>query len=256
MPDGRVGLVKTCDLDSSTSPIPTSYSLVAGSLESGSIEPLVTSSPLGFLRSFAPPTLTVSPEMDMAIVGAGNFLCGSIAMVDHQGLRYLPVTIREGYRSWSLDDYFLNDDRLCTGIGRADVPAWSPDGQHVMFAGSPLSIGIDGQGRLDAPWNLYLMDVQNWEPRVVLRNVLYPSQLSWSPDGRWLAFGGYFSDGTEGTYLLQPEDGRLTRISSAFLISPAWSPDGTAIAGIREPSDVGDFGDLVVLDVTQFVGVG
>jgi hypothetical protein len=249
--DGRVGLVKVCDHDTQKSRIPTSYSLVALSLDFRSVELLVTGKTLGYMKSFAPPMLTVSPDMDQAIVSAGNVLCSSIALVDGLGLRSLPVTVGEGERSWRVDQYFLSHGEDCTSSGRADLPAWSPDGAYVAFAGSPQSVGLSGDARLSAPWNLYLLDAQGWSLELVQEDVFSPSQLVWSPDGRWLVFSGSLAEGRSGTWLLDTE-GRLLQLAPTEIRSPTWSPDGRAIVGIRDvPSDGAE--ELVLLDVTRFV---
>jgi hypothetical protein len=215
----------------------------------------VTTRPLGYLRSFAAPELTVTPDLSMALVSAGNILCESISLVDSGGVRYLPVTVGAGDESWRLDEYFVSTARMCTQLGRASGARWSPDGRTVAFLGSPKSIGVSGTARLDAPSNLYLMDSTTWTPRLVFAEIEHPSEPSWSPDGRWLVFSGSVPDRGEGTWLFDVGKTRLSRLTSIPLTSPVWSPDGQAIAGTRSV-DGGGGEELVVVDAHQPVSSG
>ena len=256
LPDGRVGLVKACFLDLDKSPpIPISYSLVAVSPLDDEVTGLVTTEPLGYLRSFEAPGLTVSPDMSMAIVSAGNILCESLVLVDARGVRYLPVEVTGEEGSWSLDEYFRSDADLCTDLGRAWGAAWSPDGEEVAFLGSPQSIGVAGMARLDVPWNIYLMDPRTWTPRVVLADVSDPSELSWSPDSRWFAFSGLMEGKGQGTWLFNPQDGKLKRLTTAQLASPVWSPDGRSIVGTLPVEGSGSREELVTVDASGLVSL-
>jgi hypothetical protein len=76
----------------------------------------------------------------------------------------LPVTISEDGRSFQLDTP-VDGAGKCADTGRAHFPTWSPDGRTIAFLGSPASIGLSGQGRLDAPWNPYLLAATSLSPR-------------------------------------------------------------------------------------------
>jgi hypothetical protein len=60
----------------------------------------------------------------------------------------------EGDLAFDLAAHFA-DESDCTGTGRADLPAWRPDGEQIAFFGSPQSVRVDGQGWLDEPWNSF-----------------------------------------------------------------------------------------------------
>jgi Tol biopolymer transport system component len=120
-------------------------------------------------------------------------------------------------------------------------PVWSPDGRQIAFVRVSESGGatyavpsLGGQERRLTDGN----DVVRWGDPVL--------NLSWSPDGKWLAFGE------------KPSQGRASRIVRVSLDTrekqpltsppedtqgdryPSFSPDGTLLAFIRSGS--GSFG--------------
>jgi eukaryotic-like serine/threonine-protein kinase len=120
-------------------------------------------------------------------------------------------------------------------------PAWSPNGARIAFlrltserAAELMVIpALGGAERRIAT----VYPVQSWD-------MPFPN-LAWTPDGRWLAFGGTLSrDGPRGIWLLaadgkeNPEYRRVTEAPpdtdpDAGDFSPMPSPDGTHMAFIR-----------------------
>ena len=119
---------------------------------------------------------------------------------------------------------------LVPPAGQSVSPIWSRDGLHLAFWHRTLA---------DDPWSLVVVDRDGDGRTVVaddvtLRNreeaLNQPSNLTWSPDSRRIAFA---ADTPEGTAIFVVDRGAhgATRITDPALgaIDPAWSPDGSTI---------------------------
>ncbi|MFQ5695797.1 MAG: amidohydrolase, partial [Terriglobia bacterium] len=99
-------------------------------------------------------------------------------------------------------------------------PAQSPDGQRLAFS---------------ALTRLYLMDLPEGKPRQIDTAGERAFHPAWSPDGRWIA---YVTWSTEGGHIWKTRtDGsrppqRLTTVA-AFYSDPAWAPDGKRLVALR-----------------------
>jgi Tol biopolymer transport system component len=107
-------------------------------------------------------------------------------------------------------------------------PAWSPDGEHVAFAGSN---GIN------------VLDISTGEQHPIpgTDNMLFGNP-TWSPDGRTIAFEGAVPDPAHPSgfpwdiYSVRLDGSRLTNLTSTLdegETSPAWSWTSDRIAFIR-----------------------
>jgi Tol biopolymer transport system component len=65
--------------------------------------------------------------------------------------------------------------------------------------------------------------------RPILVDIADARALSWSPDGRWLAFSGGL-EGLEGTWLFDTSNNHPIAISASQANALAWSPAGDQIA--------------------------
>jgi tricorn protease len=96
---------------------------------------------------------------------------------------------------------------------------WSPDGKSLAFT--------------DAERRLLVVDVATGQLRVADQDSsslpgLSWDQVSWSPDGRWLAYSKRLDNGFDAVHLYQLETGKRTRLTDgmADVISPAWDASG------------------------------
>jgi len=116
--------------------------------------------------------------------------------------------------------------RLTTDPAEDHAPAWSPDGSRLAFL------------RENA---IYLVPALGGVERRLMqfpRGSLSVSPLSWSPDGRFLAFSGSEDTSASSIWIVSTESGEPHRASTppkGYLadISPAFSPDGRTLAFVR-----------------------
>lgn len=91
-------------------------------------------------------------------------------------------------------------------------------------------------------WVVYLEDIfgpvmivrlDGRGKRVISDELCYPSYMTWSPTGEWIAFTGQKDCADRGSqiYLLRPDSSELTQITNSpgYKFAPAWSPDGRHI---------------------------
>ena len=252
LPDGRLGFEKICrGLKDETGRLLTEDSryLMAYEVGTGTVERLVAQQ-LTFPRG----QYTWNPAMTRGLVGAGGTLCASLAWLTPTRIEYPAFVIEENGRSWSLEDYFGDED-TCTRDGRARSPAWSLDGATIAFFASPQSMGVEGFARLDQPWHLYLMDPEEQQPRKVLADIKHPGGLAWSPDSQWLAFTGQGPWWRDGLWLFHPHTMTLHRVAAGErLHTVAWSPDGQQLIVIKRllPYERHE-SELLLFDVSALV---
>ncbi|MGH9372194.1 MAG: winged helix-turn-helix domain-containing protein [Vicinamibacterales bacterium] len=126
--------------------------------------------------------------------------------------------------------------RLTTNPAPDDWPAWSPDGRFIAFvrfawpATAADLVVIPALGGAERT-------IATIFPAPIPRDVRPISNLSWTPDGRWLAFGGATSpDGSRGIWLIAVDGSEprpLTEAPERHDVSPVVSPDGGHLAFLR-----------------------
>jgi len=116
--------------------------------------------------------------------------------------------------------------RLTTDPAEDHAPSWSPDGGRLaFFRGNAIYIipALGGVERRLVPFP---------------RGNFPVSPLSWSPDGKFLAFSGSEDSSAASIWVVSTESGEPHRVSTPpkgylYDISPAFSPDGRTLAFVR-----------------------
>jgi len=110
------------------------------------------------------------------------------------------------------------------GRGGSWEPAWSPDGQWIVYSAQQAS-GSD----------LFLVNPNGTERRRLTDNKAIDGCPTWSPDGKQIAF---FSDrdGNWEIYVMKSDGSDVRRLTQhpGQDHSPAWSPDGSRIAFVSD----------------------
>lgn len=132
--------------------------------------------------------------------------------------------------------YWIEPDRwepLDVGFPQAYGASWSPDGQQIAFFGAPEQ-GLEGIDRLDAVYNLYLMQPDGTDVRPLVEGFRYPDSPAWSPDGRWLVFSAMFGNliKRKGLWLIEVATGDRRLIVAGDYGWAAWSPDGRQLVAV------------------------
>ena len=141
------------------------------------------------------------------------------------------------------------------GLPLAYAPSWSPDGGRIAFIGSRSK----GSPVIDRTVHgIYLINSDGTDVRLLLEGFDDSGGVSFSPDGRWLAFPGRFGqrEGEEqGLWLVDVETGERRLVAEGLIGVPNWSPDGQRIVAVRlkgPPLDRED--ELVIVEVGPVLG--
>ena len=137
--------------------------------------------------------------------------------------------------------------RLTTSAARDESPAWSPDGRFIAFVRF-TSISTAASSLPNTPADLVVIPAHGGAEKTIAtvfpppipRGVRPIGNLSWTPDGGSLAFGGATSpNGPRGIWLIAvdgSEQRRLTEAPRTTTTSPVVSPDGRYLAFLRSPT--------------------
>ena len=151
-------------------------------------------------------------------------------------------------------------------------PRWSPDGENIAFVSGDsgdldvVVVSVDGEdeilsltsleGNEESPrWNAggdrvaYVTDLdghsdvyvasfsendeERGSPVRITSEDTEEFLGDWSPDGQWLVFARRGSEDSQGLWLRNPDGVNLFQLTSGNDLAPVWSPEGDAIAFVR-----------------------
>lgn len=158
----------------------------------------------------------------------------TIETIENSRLSWSPTgqILYAGDQGGNRDIFVINPDnaqpvRLTTAVGDDLQPAWSPDGQKIVF-----SSGRTGN------FDIYVMDADGSNLVQLPSSLGFDEWPVWSPDGQRIAF---VSDraGNEDIYLMNVDGSNLQRLTDnpADDWPAAWSPDGRQLVFASERDD-------------------
>jgi dipeptidyl aminopeptidase/acylaminoacyl peptidase len=157
--------------------------------------------------------------------------------------------------------YLINSDkkiiRLLRDFQRAGEPAWSSDGKTIAFAGTkenPENTNINTWQDIESlfyyPWDIYLMDSDGSNVRILLPLAGNVYDLKWSPtNSNFLLFGGTAFDDSDGIWLLDIATMSVRRIwaeNTRF----DWSPDGSKIVLLENDTGI-QWNSVTVIELNK-----
>lgn len=229
LPNGQVGFIMKAGISNESGVLDKVYSYVQFDPSTATLADLIPRPAEADIMNHG--RVIWNPTMDRALVTDGQAL----------GSRFYWWTAADGFVPLDLD------------VAVAQYFAWSPDGTTIAMFGKP-QIGSGGPtSALSSPANLYLMDANAENRRIILTDAYNIGGLQWSPDGQWLVLDARLDGGGNVVWLLNPTTGeRLPLTPPGRYQWPVWSPDGSQIAVIwYDPMNTGKSGNdyVITLDI-------
>lgn len=154
------------------------------------------------------------------------------------------------------------------GRPRPNRPAWSRDGKTIAFFGNQSMQSEPGPNWAAQAYDLWLIPADcvtrssncTDKARMLLESVDSPTNMAWSPDGKWLAFDGDVQGQGKGIWLLNVNGQKLYQVAVGNFERPAWSPDGHTIMVVvgsplqgQSNSALVSYASLAILNVNKIV---
>ena len=111
---------------------------------------------------------------------------------------------------------------LSSTEGNQESPRWNDSGDQVAYV-----TNVDGH------YDVYVTDLDGGSPVRITAEETEEFLGDWSPDGEWLVFTRRGREESQGLWLRNPAGVNLFQLTSDDDVGPVWSPDGDAIAFVR-----------------------
>ena len=126
----------------------------------------------------------------------------------------------ENIEIYTMDSDGANQTRLTFNEAKDGAPAWSPNGQQIVF-----------RSYRDGNAEVYVMDADGQNQRRLTHHPGIDSYPDWSPDGSQIAFdSGRGGNATADIFVMDTNGGNVRQVTRmGFASRPKWSPNGKRI---------------------------
>jgi hypothetical protein len=180
-------------------------------------------------------SVALNPDGVTGIAGVGSVICDSIGWFDTDALTEFAFALPAG------SDVGNPFAAPCPETMNAREPNLTPDGRTLAVLVAPETLNRDGWDRLDAPYDVVLIDTATRDSRLLVGRIPGAYRMTLSPDGKTLAVLGEARTPGETFTLFVPIDGgeptRLDVELDGPITEIAWSPDSRSIVALVRTSD-------------------
>jgi hypothetical protein len=162
------------------------------------------------------------------------------------------ANVLQAHLFWFTRDH---SETLDLGFPQALNPNWSPNDNQIAFLAAPEQ-GLTSTRRLDALFNLYLMDTDGASVRPLVQGFQDATTVAWSPDSQWLILQATFKNrfAEQGLWLVNVATGQRTLLVHGDFTGVEWSPKGHQLAALQASETVQDQPRrVVIIDISPFL---